>query len=90
MWPGYPLHLVLLPLHEPSELWGHLEPQPCHSSFLSLVPSLILGFLSGTLGRMEMESPPSFFFPLFVTKGSCVLKIARGLILTIFKTGFWL
>lgn len=31
-----------------------------------------------------------FFFPLFVTKGSCVLKISRGLILTIFKTGFWL
>lgn len=74
MWPGYPLHLVLLPLHEPGELWGHLEPQPCHSSFLSLVPSLILGFLSGTLGRMEMESPPSFFFSSFCNKRQLCLE----------------
>lgn len=73
MWPGYPLHLVLLPLHEPGELWGHLEPQPCHSSFLSLVPSLILGFLSGTSGRMEMESPP-FFFSSFCNKRQLCLE----------------
>lgn len=66
VWPGHPLRLMLLPLHEPGELCGHLEPRPCHSSFLLLVPSLILGFLSGTSGRMETESPLSFAFFLFL------------------------
>lgn len=63
-WPGLPGTSSHFLCASWGALWGHLAPGSVlgASSFLSLVLSLILGFLSGTLGSMETESPFSFLF----------------------------